>query len=178
MNIHDGLPAKWNYLKLDLFDNATEKEMLLDKQVLKLAISFRRDTDTEWNYFRAKLNSPIRNFRRGVADDWDQAHYDLVRKFYDTIHAQLGSKLIRMNASKCYSKGYAQTKTSVEGLSVVVFRDQTHWNTALIVKDQIYLNQMTGAHISQKARRTGIIAQYKGSTTGTVYKRIKIDDFL
>lgn len=178
MNIQRGLPPTWSYMKLDLFDNATEKQMLLDQQVLKLAISFRKPNNPDWQYYRAKLNSPRRHYRRGVGEDWDLAHYDLAERFHDNIVAELGRDLIRINISKCYQKGYAETKTSVEGLSAIVWRDQTRWNSALIIKDIVYVNPMTGANLSKSSRGQGIIASAKLSSTGTAYKRIRVDDLL
>lgn len=178
MNFTKGLPPSWQYMKLDLFDNATDKDILLDKQKLKLTISFRKPNQPDWFYYRAKLNSPRRHYRRGVGDDWDHAHYDLAERFHDSIVADLGKDLVRINISKCYQKGYAETKTSVEGLSAIVWRDQQRWNSALVILDTIYVNPMSGANISQASRAQGIIASTKLSSTGTAYKRIRVQDLL
>jgi len=179
MNVIEGIPTQWRYLKLDLFDNATEKEMMLDKQVLKLAISFQKQDNQEWQYLRAKLNSPLRMMRRGVdKEKHDTKHYKLVEDFYNEIKASYGKDLIRLNASKTYRKGYAQTKRSVNGISAVVWRDQSHWAVGLVIKHDIYVYQLTNKNISKQARCKGVIATCKASHAQVGYNMYDADDFL
>lgn len=179
MNFQTGIPETWRYLKLDLFDNATPEQMMLDKQVLKLAISFQKQTSTDWNYLRAKLNSPLRMMRRGVdKEKHDTQHYALVEKFYHQIKAEYGEDLIRLNASKTYRKGYAETKRSVNGFSALAWRDQNNWSAALVIKQNIYVFPMSGKLISKKSRAQGIIASAKISHQAPSYDMYEADDFL
>lgn len=171
------LPKQWKILKLDLFDNATQEQLAENKQMLKLAISIQKENSSDWMYYRAKLNSPLRNMRRGVTDEHDRKHYKLVEDLYHNIRAELGTNLIRINASKIYKKGYADTKRSVDAFSTVLWRDQTHWNVALVVKYDIYYYNLNGANLSKKQRSTGIIAStkmnnYKG------YDMYSVDELL
>ena len=173
------IPETWRYLKLDLFDNATQEQMMLDKQVLKLAISFQKQDSTEWNYLRAKLNSPLRMMRRGVDDaKHDTQHYKLVESLYHEIKAECGQDLIRLNASKTYKKGYAETKRSVNGFSALIWRDQTSWSAALVIKQNIYVYPLTGKLLSKKSRAQGIIASAKISHVPPGYDMYNADEFL
>lgn len=179
MNLQNGIPHSWRYLKLDLFDNATDEQMILDKQVLKLAISFQKQDSTDWNYLRAKLNSPLRMMRRGVdKTKHDTKHYALVESLYHEIKTDCGQDLIRLNASKTYRKGYAETKRSVNGFSALVWRDQECWRTALVIKQDIYIYQMSGKLLSKKSRAQGVIASAKQSHALPSYDMYDADDFL
>jgi hypothetical protein len=180
MNIHEGrIPTQWRYLKLDLFDNATEEEMMLDKQVLKLAISFQKQDSQDWHYLRAKLNSALRMMRRGVdKEKHDAKHYKLVEDFHNELQAAHGKDLIRLNASKTYRKGYAETKRSVNGISAVVWRDQTNWSVGLVIKHDIYVYKLKTRHISKKARRQGVIATCNVTHAQVGYNMYDADDFL
>jgi hypothetical protein len=179
MNLIEGIPQTWRYLKLDLFDNATEEQMMLDKQVLKLAISFQKQDSQDWNYLRAKLNSQLRMMRRGVdKEKHDVKHYKLVEDFHNEIKASYGKDLVRLNASKTYRKGYAETKRSVNGISAVVWRDHAHWSVGLVIKHEVYIYQLSGKHISKKARRQGIIATCKATHAQAGYDMYDADDFL
>ena len=160
------IPDQWKILKLDLFDNATAEQSAENKQMLKLAISIQKQNDSEWMYYRAKLNSPFRNVRRGVTDQHDRKHYKILENTYEEIRTEFRSELLRINASKIYRKGYADTKRTIDGFSAIVWRNESHWFATLIVKHDVYHYQLTGANISQRARRTGVIA----SKTFTAYK--------
>lgn len=166
------IPAQWKILKLDLFDNATAEENAENRQMLKLAISIQKHNESDWMYYRAKLNSPFRNIRRGVTDLHDRRHYKLVEDTYNEIRAEFSSKLLRVNASKIYRKGYADTKRTINGFSAIVWRDPNHWFATLIVKHDVYHYQLTGANISKNARKSGIIA----SKTFTAYKGYDMAD--
>lgn len=171
------IPSQWKILKLDLFDNATPEQSAENRQMLKLAISIQKNNESDWMYYRAKLNSPFRNIRRGVGDQHDRKHYKLVEDTYNEIRAEFRNELLRINASKIYRKGYADTKRTIDGFSAILWRNETHWFATLIVKHDVYHYQLNGANISQRARKTGIIAS-KTFTAYTGYDMASVDELL
>lgn len=171
------LPTSWKLLKLDLFDNATTEQLAQNKQMLKLAISIQKQDSGDWMYYRAKLNSPLRNVRRGVSSQHDTTHYKLLENLYNDTRAELRNDLLRINASKIYRKGYADTKRTIDGFSTVVAKTENNWLCCLLVKHTPYWFSINGANISQRARRTGIIAS-KTFTAYRGYDMASVDELL
>jgi hypothetical protein len=171
------IPEQWKLLKLDLFDNATPEQSAENKQVLKLAISIQKQDSGDWMYYRAKLNSPFRNVRRGVTDQHDRSHYKLLEKTYQDIRAEFSSSLVRINASKIYRKGYADTKRTIDGFSTILWRTEESWIATLLIKQNIYHYQLSGANLSKRSRNTGIIAS-KTISAYRGYDMASVDELL
>ena len=171
------LPTQWKLLKLDLFDNATPEQSAQDKQMLKLAISIQKQDSGDWMYYRAKLNSPFRNVRRGVTDQHNRSHYKLLEQTYQDIRAEFSSTLLRINASKIYRKGYADTKRTIDGFSTILWRTEQSWFATLLVKTDLYHYQLSGANLSKASRKTGIIAS-KTISAYRGYDMASVDELL
>ncbi len=171
------LPEQWKILKLDLFDNATSEQLAQNKQMLKLAISIQKQDSGDWMYYRAKLNSPLRHVRRGVTDAHDRGHYKILENQYHDAKAEFRNNLLRINASKIYRKGYADTKRTINGFSTLLCRTETNWLCMLLVKHKPYWFELNGANISQRARKSGVIAS-KTISAYRGYDMADVDELL
>ena len=171
------IPATWHSLKIDLFDNATDKELMLNKSRLKLSFAIKKHNEQDYRYFRAMMNSPIRNLKRGIGADWDHEHYSQVRQRYEEIVSDLGNDCEYIAASKCFQKGYAQKKHSVDGMSAILFRFDNAWYVDLHLKLDTYIYKLTGANLSKKQRQGNVIAT-AFEKQKTVYSRTRVDDLL
>lgn len=156
------LPKEWQYLKLDLFDNASNEDLMLNKNKLKLGISFKRKDEpyNTWHRFRAAMNSPLRHLTRGTQASQHLAHYKLVRTTVEEIKAEWGSKIERINASKFYSRRDEANKTrkSVDGFSAIVTKLDNNWLATMVIKQDVYHYALNGEDITYQQRRGRIIA--------------------
>jgi|DEB0MinimDraft_10_1074344.scaffolds.fasta_scaffold68797_2 hypothetical protein len=171
------IPETWYSLKIDLFDNATDKDLMLNKSKLKLSFAIKKHNEQTYRYYRAMMNSPIRNFKRGIGSDWDHKHYAQVRQHYDSIVADLGEDCEYIAASKCFCKGYAQKKHSVEGMSTILFRYDNAWYVELFLRNDRYTFKLTGANLSKSQRQNNMIASVLEKHK-TVYSRTRVEDLL
>jgi hypothetical protein len=172
--MRDAFPKNWQYLKLDLFNNASDQELMRDIEKLKLSVSIKTDKSNDWQYFRAQLNSPKRHYKRGVDKDWDWSHYGSVLKEYDNIVAEYQPE--RINISKLYQKGYAETRHIIEGLSCCVFRSKDRWISIIYYTDQRIVVELDTNQLSINQKRNNIIATAtrRGSSTGYTRQNAKI----
>ena len=171
------IPEPWRILKLDVFDNANNEQLAANKQMIKLAISVQKNDSSEYQYYRAKLNSPFRNVRRGVSEHHDTQHYAMLEQLYKQTQYELRNQLLRLNASKIYRKGYADTKRTIDGFSTLLGKKEDSWLCCLLIKHTPYWFEIGSDNISKSARRSGIIA------TGTFkayrgYDMASVDELL
>ena len=171
----ESLPEKWQYLKVDLFNNATPEQLEQNKEMLKLSISIQKTDGSDWLYFRAAMNSPKKNFKRGIQPDWSWAHYRAVQARYDTLWAEYKPR--RINISKCYSKGYAKTRHTIEGLSAAVFNINDEWYSEIYYYDHLILVPLSNKNLSLSQRKTNIIATGK-EVREQAYTRTRARDLL
>lgn len=169
------MPAKWKFLKVDLFDNATVEELKEGKRKLKLAFSVKPANGDDWLYFRAAMNSPRRSYKRFVQDDWDWKHYNTVLKHHDAIKQQ--QDIERINISKVYQKGFAETKHTIEGLSAMLIQTNQGYVVNLYIKDMMMSIDLDTHHLSAKQRKQNVIASASLSND-TGYARKRVDDFI
>ena len=171
------IPEPWRILKLDVFDNATNEQLAANKQMIKLAISVQKNDSNEYQYYRAKLNSPFRNVRRGVGEHHDIKHYKMLEELYKQTQYELRNELLRINASKIYRKGYADTKRTINGFSTLLAKKEDSWLCCLLIKHTPYWFEISSNNISRAARKSGIIASgtfkaYRG------YDMASVDELL
>jgi hypothetical protein len=111
------LPPNWDFIKIDLFDNATPEELAKNKNKFKISINIKKSGTKDWITFRAGLNTPLRNMKRGLDQaTWEGEHYQNVRDNY----AELKQEFDLVRASKVYEMNYRVKGRTVENLSVVI----------------------------------------------------------
>ena len=160
------IPQDWLYAKLDLFDNATTEENILDKQKLKLSVSFKKQNSDEIISIRAGLNSPKRHYTRNIINDVmlhgkPHQHYKLCNEMYNDIVATLGAECQKIAISKFYESrqtypGKYQNKT-IENASVIVYKMHNKWS-AFMILDRNVFEFCLDKSITDKQREHGVIA--------------------
>ncbi len=172
------LPKRWKFVKADLFDNASIEELKEGKRRLKLAFSIKLFDGNEWQYYRAAMNSPRKCYKRFVKEDWDWKHYNSVLKQYDLVKNQRGNGYVeRVNISKCYKKGFAESKHTVEGLSAMLIQ-HTDGYAVILYADKYQIDLELDTHnLTKKQKSQGVIASGTQSND-TGYKRKSIKDIL
>lgn len=162
------IPPEWAYIKIDLFDNTPAQDLAAGRRRLKLALAVLRARDQEWNYFRASLNGPWRNVRRGLdlVDPDDREHYQvLARTRDDFVDAGLVPR-----TSKFYERGFRRKGQTICGLSTVVaaLPQDGHWIAAIVYGSQVIVRTLDGSNRSAAQRQAGIIATTDQGRPGRV----------
>lgn len=160
------IPQDWHFAKIDLFDNATTEESILDKQKLKLSISFRHKVSNEIIRIRAGLNSPKRHYTRNITNEVmlggkPHQHYKLCNEMYNDIVAELGAECQKISISKLYESrepypGQWSPKT-IENASVIVYKTDNTWYTMMILEYNVFQFCLDD-NISENQRDCGVIA--------------------
>jgi hypothetical protein len=177
--IDSTIPDKWDYIKLDLFDNSKPEDLVRGKTKLKIALSIKKAGQAGWLCYNAQMNSPIRNMKRGLdSATWESGHYQNVKDSY----AELKEELTDVRCSKFYQKGYAKQKgRSVEDLSVIVAQhpDEGCYIINLHFLDQQWIWLMRGdaGYLNSTQRKNGIIATV-GIKKANKIKNLKAGDLL
>jgi hypothetical protein len=171
--IDETIPAKWNYIKLDLFNNATDAELVRNKNRFKLAIAIKVDGKDEWVYYRALLNSPFRNLKRGLdSDTYDNEHYTNVREAY----AEIKQDFPDVRVSKTYAKGQFIKGQTTEELSVILVPLEQGYAVNLHVKGMNWMWKLS-SEITPKQRKNRVIGSL-GIRRGNKIKNLNIGDIL
>jgi hypothetical protein len=172
------IPANWEYIKLDLYNNATTEELIQGKNKYKLAINIKKSGQAGWMSFMAGLNSELRFMKRGLdAIIWETGHYMNVRDSYAVLKSDYGFA----RASKTYAKGYRTKGQTIENLSVVIapaMSDAEYFVNLHFGEQQWVWILRGGAHyISQSQRKNNIIAT-AGVKRGNKVKNLRAEDLL
>lgn len=159
--IWNKLDPNWRALKLDLFNNATDDDLVSDRYKLKLSASLQSHDATydTWNRFRSSLNSEPRMLTRGTqSNEHDGYHYKMTRELYREIRED--SNPTRINISKFYTQG---NKRVLPNFSCCVASIDDEWIAWLIKGHTIY-GYTLGETPNSLQRRNNIIAtQYLSS---------------
>lgn len=169
------MPQKWKFLKVDLFDNATVEELQEGRRKFKLAFSIKTYEGADWLYFRGAMNSPRKCYKRFVQEDWDWKHYNTVLKHYDAIRKQ--PEVERVNISKLYQKGWAESKHTIEGFSAMLIQTKDEYICRLYVKDMQIDLTLDTHNLTPRQRKQNVVASASLSNDSG-YARKKIDDFI
>lgn len=153
------LPPNWDFVKIDLFDNSKTDDLVRGKTKLRVSVNIKRAGLKDWQSFRADMNSPIRNCKRGLdSATWDNLHYTMLKENY----AELRTLYKDVRVSKCYQKGYGVKGRSVEELSVIVAADEQahHYVVNLLFADQCWVWKMRGdqGYLTVNQRENNMIA--------------------
>ena len=172
------IPVNWDYIKLDLYNNATSEELIKGKNKFKLAINIKKSGQPGWLSFMSGLNSEIRFMKRGLdAATWESGHYWNVRESYAELKSDFGFA----RASKTYAKGYRTKGQTIEDLSVVLApsRVESEYYINLHFEEQQWLWILRGGanYLTQAQRRKNIIAT-AGVKRSVRVKNLKAGDLL
>jgi len=172
------IPLNWEYIKLDLYNNATTEELIKGKNKYKLAINIKKSGQAGWVSLMAGLNSEIRFMKRGLdAMTWDTGHYWNVRESYNELKQVFGFA----RASKTYLKGYKNKGQTVEDMSVVMAPNnkEGEYYINLHFQEQQWLWLLRGGtgYLSAAQRKKNIIAT-AGIKRGNKVKNLKAGDLL
>jgi len=172
------IPANWEYIKIDLYNNATMDELIKGKNKFKLAINIKKSGQTGWMSFMAGLNSELRFMKRGLdAVTWETGHYMNVRESYAELKSQFGFA----RASKTYAKGYRTKGQTIEELSVVIApgKEEGEYYVNLHYQEQQWVWILKGgAHYLSKAQRKNNIIATAGVKRGNKVKNLRAGDLL
>lgn len=170
-------PAPWGYLKLDLFDNATDEQLADNQQHLHAKLSIKRQNNPDWLYASAGLNSEKRMAKRGLRMDNtdDRLHWECVQKVY----ALMKEDYENIRASKFYKAGSQKGKT-IKGLSVVVGQTATVGEYAAVVikGSDVYPINLTADGLTARQRQRHIIASGEWKDGEGSSNELTVDDFL
>ena len=171
--IDSTIPEKWNYIKLDLFNNATDEELVRNKNKFKLAIAIKVNDKDEWVYYRALLNSPFRNLKRGLdSATYENAHYSNVKEAYQEIKQSYPD----VRVSKTYAKGQFIKGQTTEDFSVILVPLEQGYAINLHIKDRQWMWKLS-SEVTPKQRKNNVIASL-GIRRGNKVKNLNIGDIL
>ena len=167
--------APWSHLKIDLFDNATSKELVKGTRKFKLKMGFVYP-DRPNQSLSAGLNHEWRFVKRGFdfSDIDDLAHYNLLEELYRAAKDQY----LEVRASKCYDNIRGQKGRSVIGISVIICYDGTpgEYDVILINGTDCYDIKLSNTNLSISQQKNNCIAS--GSMgTATTLPKLKARDF-
>jgi hypothetical protein len=171
------IPANWEYIKLDLYNNASTEELIQGKNKFKLAINIKKSGQAGWMSFMAGLNSELRFMKRGLdALTWETGHYLNVRESYAVLKSEYGFA----RASKTYAKGYRTKGQTIEELSVVIApgKEGEYYVNLHYQEQQWVWILKGGAHYLSKAQRKNNIIATAGVKRGNKVKNLRAGDLL
>lgn len=172
------IPANWEYIKIDLYNNATAEELAKNKNKYKVAINIKKTGNTGWITFMAGLNTEIRFMKRGLdAAAWDTGHYWNVRESYTELKNEFGFA----RASKTYLKGYKTKGQTIENMSVVFspspIAGEYYINLHFQELQWLWLLRGGAGYLTQAQRKANIIAT-AGIKRGNKVKNLRAEDLL
>lgn len=173
-----GLPANWEYVKLDLYNNASVEQLAKNHNKYKIAIHIKKTGHNGWLTFMAGLNSHIRFMKRGLdAETWESTHYNNVKESYAELKQQFGF----VRASKTYQKGYAMKGQTTENLSVILAQSnilgQYYINLHYLEQQWLWILRGDAGYLTDAQRRKNMIAT-AGIKRGNKTKNIRAEDLL
>ena len=146
------MPDGIKSLKLDLFDNATNEEIIYDKRKFKLAMNIIKADGGKINVASA-LNSPIRNFKRGIINK-NSKHYQLMAELIVRYKNQPEFKV-----SKFYQSANKQMIT-IQEWSVCIWQLEQGYNCILVMGTNILPIILSHTGITAKQKQAGVIATW------------------
>lgn len=163
-----------SYMKLDLFNNATDEELADNIYHLHAKLSIKIVDMPKWLHASASLNSEKRMAKRGLRMDNPQhrQHWEQVQQIY----AEMKQEYKDVRASKFYQAG-AQKGRSIKGLSLVLSQRA---GIAIIIKGtDIYAVSLTDKDLTPLQRKRHIISSGVWTDDSIVRSdELNVDDWL
>ena len=146
------LPSGVKSLKLDLFNNATDEDLLYDKNKFKLAMNIIK-ADGDKIQCAAALNSPIRNFKRGIVNKNSQHYKIMAELIVENKH------LPEFRVSKFYQSANKQMIT-IQEWSVCLWQLTEGYMCVLVMGTDIMPVYLSDKNITRKQRANNVIASW------------------
>tara|TARA_B100000029_G_scaffold437579_1_gene452869 strand:- start:516 stop:1337 length:822 start_codon:yes stop_codon:yes gene_type:complete len=172
------LPSTFKSVKVDLFDNATVDEMMMDRRKLKINLNIIKQDQTRVT-LTAALNTPIKTLRHRTKSYMDTQHYRELFRDYELVRSQqLESGVEYVTASRFYISGKQQT---TKGFSVLYYRtSDKHYADVYVGGIKTPLNiisfRLSTSDLSKSQRNKNIIAS--ASKSQQTYKEVDAEDWL
>ena len=163
-----------SYMKLDIFNNATDLELAEDIYRLHAKLSIKLHDTPNWSHASASLNSEKRMAKRGLRmdDPRHQAHWNTVQQ----LHSEFKQEHKDVRVSKFYQAG-GQKGKSIKGLSIVISR---LGQLAVVVRGtDVYPVSLSGKDLTPLQRRKHLISS--GTWTDDTQRadsELDVDDWL
>ena len=171
--IDNTLPNNWDYIKLDLFNNANVEELIQNKNKFRLAISVKVKGAKYWQSFRVALNSPFRNLKRGLdTATYESTHYRNVIDSYNILKQNYRD----VRVSKAYMKGSGIKGQTTEYLTAVLVPLEEGYAINLHFKEQQWLWKL-GSEVSDLQRKKNVVGTI-GIRPAPKVKNLNAGDFL
>ena len=167
------LPAIWTYAKATLFDNADLEQARQGKRKLKLALSVKAAKDGKFKQFTASMNSPFRNFKRGLSsEDYAGSHYQTMIGLYQDARSTGKSVAIsKFHITGDMVKG--RTVTRLSALLIEMPKDGEYLAVIMVGDDQVYI-PLNNKDLTVKQRKQAAIAQ--GYISSGIVKSPDVND--
>ena len=166
----------WKYIKVDLYDNATDQDLAKGIRKLKLKLSYLLPGQTSYKKVTASLGGRWRDVKRGMdltSNQDDIQHYNKIQEVYELF----GNELTNASASKCFESSTKGKGNSIFGLSVVLGELPTYgeYAVAVIFEDQAQIIQLEGQYLTPAQRKKNQIATGSWGTSNV--QRVTLRDF-
>jgi hypothetical protein len=149
--------APWNYLKIDLFDNADINSTVKGQRNFKLKLSFIYP-DGPNQTLSAGMNTEWRFAKRGFDfnDPDDLTHYNLL----ETVYRETKDQYDNVRVSKCYDNIKGQKGRSVVGESVILSELPTvgEYLVTLVEGIEVYDIRLSNKDLTAIQRKNNCIA--------------------
>lgn len=147
------LPDGVKSLKIDLFNNATDEDLLFDKSKYKLHMGIIK-ADGDKISVNASLSGPPRNYKRGIVNK-NSEHYKLMEYIIENYR-----HMEDFRVSKFYQNANKQMIT-IQDWSVAVWRTEQSYQVKLVMgTDVMSIGLTPGKGLTKKQRQKNCIATW------------------
>ena len=147
------LPDGIKSLKLDLFNNATNEDLLRDKSKFKIHMGIIKPDGDRIDAL-ASLEGPPKNYKRGIINK-DSEHYQLMAHLIEYQRHQEGFRV-----SKFYQSANKQMIT-IQDWSVLMWQTKTAYQVRLVMgTDVMNIFMVPGKGLTVKQRNKNCIATW------------------
>lgn len=174
------LPGKWRSAKFDLFNNATEQDLIKGKYNYTLSLNiFKYNASEQDKIFNCKAKLNRTNLDLFNADiDKSGSHYKTCRNLRDSLVAKHGTKIEHISLNKFYQSNFRGGKAkSIDNLSAILMRYPNQHQLIMIYFDETYQYELSNTNISNKARQAGCIGSvYVKNGKPDTYNKINLKE--
>ena len=174
------LPEKWRSAKFDLFNNATDDDLIKGKYNYTLSLNiFKYNHSEQDKIFNCKAKLNRTNLDLFNADiDKTGSHYKTCRSLRDELRVIYGTSAEHISLNKFYQSNYRGGKARIiDNLSAILMRFANEHQLIMIYKNETYSYKLPNTNISPKARQSGCIGSLVVTNdTNEKYKKINLDD--
>lgn len=175
------LPFNLKSLKIDLFDNATHEQAMMDKRRFKVACNIITGGGQK-KIYRAGMNSAPRYYKRGVVDQ-NSKHYQLVKTVFEQLKCDGVDdlRLSKFYRNKSKDQTFGVQHKSMQDMSCIMHQTPHGYYFYIIIGEEIIqADVQSGQGVTPAQQRAGCIATwYSSQGTATNYQPgYAMDDLL